>query len=98
MSLSAFELDLLGWVANDYEAVHTIRDDVARDLGRSVSSDEVLSALLTLVRLGLVDAFVYDVSSSQYRRANVEEASVVDHWFLVNEAGLAEHRRASSRT
>lgn len=91
MSLSAFEREVLGRVADDYEAADTIREDIARDLGRSVSEDELASALLTLARSGLVDAFVYDASSSQYHRADVQKSAVGDLWFLANKAGLSEY-------
>ncbi len=94
MLLGAFEREVLGWVCDDYEAVDTIRDDIARELGRSVSYAEVTSALLVLARAGFVDAYVYDSSSSTYRRADVNQSPVEDLWFLTNSEGLAEYERS----
>ena len=93
MSLSSFELEVLGRVADDYEAIDTIRDDIARDLKRPVSDEEVGLALLALTRSGLVDAFVYDASSSQYRRADVDQSSVAELWFLTSKRGRSEYER-----
>jgi hypothetical protein len=93
MSLSKFEVNVLGWVLNDYEAVHTIRGDIARDLGRPVSEEEVGAALLTLARMSLVDVFFFDVALSQYRPAGPDEFPVAQLWFLGNEKGIAEEER-----
>jgi len=94
MSLSAFEREVLGRVSDDYEAVHTIRGDLARDLGRLVSDEEVASALLGLVRSGLVDAFVYDHATAEFRRVEAEKSPVDDLWFHTNQAGRPEHERS----
>jgi len=47
---SAFELEVLGWVADDYEAPHTITGDIARETGRSTTEAEVRAALLALAQ------------------------------------------------
>jgi len=93
MPLSPFEREVLGWVLNDYEAIHTIRSDIARDLERPVSDEEVGAALLTLARAGYVDVFFYDVSSYQFRPAEVDKHPVADLWFLGNKEGVAEEAR-----
>ena len=66
--MHAFELDVLGAVSNDYEAVHTIHGDLERDLGRPVSLEELASALTRLVELGFADAFVFDPELRNYRK------------------------------
>jgi hypothetical protein len=87
VSLSAFELEVLDRVIADYEAVHTIQSDIARDLGRPVSTDEVATALLGLVRAALVEPFVYDAGASSYRCARVDQNPITDLWFLATEEG-----------
>ena len=91
MPLTPFEREVLAWVFEDYEAIHTIRGDIARDLGRSVSEEEVGAALLTLARAGYVDAFLCD--SSGFESADVDKHPLAELWFLGNEAGLAEDER-----
>ena len=41
-------MEVLDRVADDYEAIHTIRGDMERDLARPVSEEEVASAFLVL--------------------------------------------------
>jgi len=87
MSVTEFELEVLGRIADDYEAIHTIRGDMERDLGRAVSEEEVASALIALVAVGYVDAFSYDSTSSKYQRVPVETRSVSELWFFINQVG-----------
>jgi hypothetical protein len=82
-------------VADDYEAVHTIRGDIERDLARTVSDAEVGSALLALVALGFVDPFVYDAANSTYQRVAVEASSIEKLWFLISEAGRLEDENSA---
>jgi len=93
MYLSAFELEVLDRVFDDYEAVDIIRGDIALDLGRPVSEEEVASALVALAHSGLVDVFVYDATSSTYRPAEIDSSSVADLWFLTNKHGRSEYAR-----
>jgi len=86
-------LDVLGRVADDYEAVHTIRGDLERDLGRSVPHSEVASALLHLAELGLVDTFVFDPALGNYRKANSGSASASEVWFYISAVGRSEYER-----
>ena len=44
MRATEFQMEVLGRVADDYEAIHTIRGDMERDLARPVSEEEVASA------------------------------------------------------
>ncbi len=91
---SAFELEVLGRVADDYETPHTIAGDIARDLKRAVSEAEVRDALLALARGGLVQAYIYDATGEQYRTVTPAEAqSAKDPWFMSNSAGAAEWER-----
>ncbi len=93
MDLSQFQLEILGRVADDYEAIDTIRDDIARDLERPVSDEEVWSALLSLAHSGLVDVFFYDASSSRYCPAEVDQFPVADLWVLTSKRGRVEYER-----
>jgi hypothetical protein len=90
MSLGAFEKEVLGCVVADYEAVHTIRGDIERDLGRGVSVEEVSTALISLVGASLIDAFVFDAQSCSYRRVDINKAPTTDLWFLANAEGKSK--------
>lgn len=90
MRATEFQMEILGRIADDYEAVHTIRGDIERDFSLPVSDEEVFSALVALVALGFADPFVYDVANSKYRRVAVEGASIGELWFLISEAGRLE--------
>ena len=76
MAISEFDLAVIGWVGNDYEAVSTILEDIARDLQRPVSEDELVASLLALHREGLVDAFVWDSISSQYCKTSIGKVPI----------------------
>jgi hypothetical protein len=87
---NSFELEVLGFVAEDYEAPHTIAGDIARELQRPTTEAEVLAALLSLARTGLVQSYVYDSGGSQYRAISAKEAaSTKDPWFMATAAGKA---------
>jgi hypothetical protein len=84
---SAFELQVLEWVAHDYEAPHTIAGDMARELGRGVSDAEVRAALLELTRRGLVQAFLFEAADNRYRPVTLAEAqAAAEAWFMVAES------------
>jgi hypothetical protein len=87
---SAFELEVLGWVADDYEAPHTITQDIARESGRPTTEAEVRAALLALVQSGLVQAYVHDPQAQRYKPVTYTEASSADDpWFMTTAAGKA---------
>jgi hypothetical protein len=91
---SAFELEVLGFVFDDYEAPHTIVEDIARELKRLTSKAEVLAALLALARTGMVQSYVYDSSGSRYRAIAAQEAaSAKDPWFMVTAEGKLHYER-----
>ena len=89
---SAFELEVLGWVADDYEAPQTITQDIARETGRSTTEAEVRAALLALTQSGLVQAYIYDAQG--YKPITYAEASAAaDPWFMSTATGNAELAR-----
>ena len=88
---SAFELEVLGWVADDYEAPHTITGDIARETGRSTTEAEVRAALLALAQSAMVQAYVYDAQTQSYKPVTYREAAMAtDAWFMSTAAGVAE--------
>jgi len=94
---SAFELQVLGWIADDFEAPHTITSDIARDLKRSVSEAEVRAALLALAQSGLVQAYLYEPAGRRYKPIPYREAEAAeDVWFMATEAGIAHWKRSAS--
>jgi hypothetical protein len=88
-----FDLDVLGAVADDYEAVHTIRGDLERDLGRSISVEELSSTLVSLVELGFVDAFTFDAALGNYRKIGLASQSPNELWFFISKVGRVEYER-----
>ena len=89
MTPSKFELDVLEFVRDDYEAVHTIRDNVARDVGRTVPDSEIAAALINLVNAGLVDVFLLDSKPPFNRKVKIGAAPVEELWFLANNSSSA---------
>jgi hypothetical protein len=91
---SQFELEVLGYVENDYENVHSIRSDIERDLGRPVSEAELFSVLWNLAHHGLADAFSFDASTNTYCKVAVTPSGQAgDIWFLANANGIAAYER-----
>jgi hypothetical protein len=91
--MDAFDLDVFGCVGNDYEAIHTIRGELERDLGRRVYAEEVAAALLRLASQGFVDAFEFDPTVNSYRRVAPSAYAPNELWFLMNARGRAEYER-----
>lgn len=86
MDEAAFELEVLGWLLNDYESPSSISADLARELGRRVTEAEVSDALAALASRGLAQAFRFvrgawvEVEPDQARDCD-------DLWFLATNEG-----------
>jgi len=91
--MDPFELEVLGRVADDYEAIHTIRPDLERDLSRPVSANEVGAALVRLAAAGFVDPLIYDQVHQEYCRVALSAYSADELWFFITPAGCAEYDR-----
>ena len=88
MTLSDFEIQVLEFVANDYEALHTIQGDLARDLQREVSGEELGAALVKLALSGLVRSFSYGAENGKFQQiAAPDGTSVAKCWFLISDPG-----------
>lgn len=87
---STFELEVLAYVADDYETPHTLAEDIARELNRPIAEAEVLTALLALAKSGLVQAYVYDQDSRHYRPISAHDARKEhEPWFMATAEGIA---------
>ena len=91
--MDAFDLEVLARVGDDYEAVHTIRGDIERDLGRSVSDAEVATALLRLEALGFVDAFEFDTAGNRFAHTASTGRDTNDLWFQMSTLGRLEYEK-----
>jgi hypothetical protein len=91
--MDPFELEVLGRVADDYEANHTIRSDLERDLARPVSANEVGAALVRLATGGLVEPLIYDQVHRKYQRVDLNSYSAEELWFFITPNGSAEYDR-----
>jgi len=87
MQLSEIEHTALCWAAHDYEAIHTIKDNVSMDLGRKVSEAELGKALVTLHSKGLVKSYVYDADAKKYLEAEPEKDELLRFWWLTSKKG-----------
>jgi len=94
--MDAFDLEVFGRVVDDYEAIHTIRGDLERELSRPIAADEVAAALLRLVDSGFVDAFEYGSASNSWVEARTEGIDVGELWFVANSRGRAEYERLAA--
>src|SRR6185369_4506986 len=83
MNITEFEVEVLGWCGNDYEAPHTIASDMTRELRRTVTESEVRAAFLSLAAKGLVDAFTVDKSANRFVPISAVEATRDETaWFI----------------
>ena len=96
MNQSAFAIEVLGMLGNDYEAPKTLASDLARELGRDVSEAEVRAVLENLALRGLAQAFVFEPSTGRY--VPIEAAEVKGQespWFNATPEGMAAYDTAS---
>lgn len=77
-----FEEEVLGFVCDDYEASSTITKDMSRELGRSITEDEVRSALLSLAAKGIVLAFRAEQTHGMVPISADAAKLEVDPWFI----------------
>ena len=85
---SAFELEVLDHVSDDYEAPHTIAGDISKALNRTISEADIRLALLALASNGLVQAYAYDAERKRYSPISASEAQASqDPWFMAAPAG-----------
>lgn len=81
--LSEFELLVLGAASDDYEAPHTIANNLAQHLGHEVSEQAVSATFVRLSQLGLVQAFQFCSASQKFQPVTAETlAAVGEPWFL----------------
>ncbi|MGH7604122.1 MAG: hypothetical protein ACRENK_09020 [Gemmatimonadaceae bacterium] len=85
---STFELEVLEYVADDYEAPHTIAGDISNALKLTIAEADVRLALLALAHNGLVQAYTYDAERERYSPISASEAQASqDPWFMATPAG-----------
>ena len=73
--MTPFEAEVLKRVGDDYEAPHTIANDIGRALKRAVTEAQVRDALFSLVRSGHVQAYKYDLGKRDYVPISASAAS-----------------------
>jgi hypothetical protein len=91
--MNPFEIDVLGRVADDVEAVHTIRDDLERDLDRPVSDQEVGAALVRLAAAGFLATLAYDETQQHLRPVDPGHFASEDLWFEITREGRIAYAR-----
>ena len=89
-SLTALELEVLGWLLDDYESPSSITGDISRELGAPQTEAAVAEALTALASLGLAQAYVYDAAASKWRATPLSQVPAgAEPWFLATPAGAA---------
>ncbi len=94
LEVKSIELDVLGMVANDYEASNTITADLSRDLGRPIAESEVTEALLSLASKGWVQAYQYDDDNKQFQALANSAKIGPAIWFKMTPKGQSEYENA----
>jgi len=87
MGLSDLEYAVLSWTVHDYEAIHTIRDNVATDINRKISDMELGQVLLGLHSRDLLESYVYDDKTQQYIASPPKGNELSSVWWLTSEQG-----------
>ena len=88
-TLTELELVVVGWIGNDYEALHTIDKSVSEDAGREMSHSELHRILLSLQRRGLGDCYFFDRDSWNYKlTAGKTEENAEELSWLARTTGL----------
>jgi hypothetical protein len=82
---SSFELEVLGWLLDDYESSTSLASDLSRELARLVSEAEVTEALEALSGRGLAQAFRYD--GTAWVPVEAGTAPTGDLWYLATNHG-----------
>lgn len=87
MKVSILDLHCLNALADDYETIASIVDDVRRSSPGNVDADNVATCMTDLVREGLVDAYRLDPATSTYVRIVALPDRLDDAWFRINDRG-----------
>jgi hypothetical protein len=86
MDNTVFELEVLGWLMDDYESPSSIAADLARELGREVTEADVADALAALTARGLAQPFrLVDGAWSKAECGHAEDRDGL--WFMATDAG-----------
>jgi len=87
MRVSILDLHCLNAIADDYETIASIVDDVRRTSHGNVNTDDVATCMTDLVRQGLVDAYRLDPATSTYVRIVALPDRLDAVWFRLNDRG-----------
>jgi hypothetical protein len=94
--LSELEIEVLGWLLDDYESPSSITDDIARGLDRPVTEAEVSETLRGLVRKGLAAAFRYNKEAEAFEPIELSPDMASDGlWYLALPRGRSEIDQAA---
>jgi hypothetical protein len=85
MSVRPLELEVLGWLLNDYESPSSLASDIGRELGRVVSEVEIAEALEGLSARGLAQAFRFD--GAFWVAVGPGTSQTADIWYLATAHG-----------
>jgi len=100
MKVSILDLHCLNAIADDYETVASILEDVRRSSHGNVDATDVTTCMADLVRDGMADAHRFDPTSGSYEPLSINPAQALGPaqmdtlWFRVNDRGrqqLDEH-------
>ncbi len=96
LSAKSIEFEVLGMVANDYEASNTITADLSRGLGRHIAQSDVTKALLSLASKGWVQVYQYDDDTKKFQVLADPGEIGPGTWFKMTLEGLSAYENAGT--
>lgn len=87
MRISILNLHCLNAIADDYETVASILEDVRRSSHGNVDATEISACLAELMRDGMADACRFDAATSQYQRIPSMPEDITGLWFRITDLG-----------
>ncbi|MFM9058017.1 MAG: hypothetical protein ACKOSQ_02630 [Planctomycetaceae bacterium] len=87
MRVSILNLHCLNAIADDYETVDSVIDDVRRSSHGNVNADEIAACLVELVRDGLAEPCRFDEVTSRYVPLQAVPSGLQSTWFRITELG-----------
>ena len=87
MRVSILNLHCLNAIADDYESVASILEDVRRSSHGNVDAAEITACLVELVRDRMADAFRFDPGTGRHERIAALPDEHTGLWFRITDLG-----------
>ncbi len=87
MKVSLLDLHCLNAIADDYETIGAIVQDVRRSTHGNVDEADITACVAELMRDGMADAYRFDESTGEYARVPAVSDHVDGLWFHITDRG-----------